>query len=278
MPKQPGDVALAGTLNAWGVLDGHVVAAGERKRAAKNRQPDRAGAAFESAIAALQRSLRHRLHLFGSLSASAGVFSCRLARFSIGRHSSAHAGRTSAFYRAMTLLVVMSPCALVLSVPSAIFSAIACGARRGVLFRGGAAIETLADVRTVALDKTGTLTHGVPAFGPHRNVQAATEDTIVARSLQSGAAFESSALARDRENRHATRSRRRSNSRMRNRSPAAESWRAIEGLLYALGSRDFVRATIAEPPCEAVARSTNMMSPKSGSRGPGHLRAIPFAR
>jgi Cd2+/Zn2+-exporting ATPase len=66
----------------------------------------------------------------------------------------------SAFYRAMTLLVVMSPCALVLSVPSAILSAIAFGARNGVLFRGGAAIENLAGVTAVAIDKTGTLTRG----------------------------------------------------------------------------------------------------------------------
>lgn len=66
----------------------------------------------------------------------------------------------SAFYRAMTLMVVASPCALVLSIPSAILAAIAWGARHGVLFRGGAAIEKLANVRVVALDKTGTLTTG----------------------------------------------------------------------------------------------------------------------
>jgi Cd2+/Zn2+-exporting ATPase len=66
----------------------------------------------------------------------------------------------SAFYRAMTLLVVMSPCALVLSIPSAILAAIAWGARHGVLFRGGAAIEKLAQVNVVAMDKTGTLTTG----------------------------------------------------------------------------------------------------------------------
>jgi len=67
---------------------------------------------------------------------------------------------TSAFYRAMTLLVVASPCALVLSIPSAILAAIAWGARHGILFRGGAAIERMADVNVVALDKTGTLTTG----------------------------------------------------------------------------------------------------------------------
>jgi Cd2+/Zn2+-exporting ATPase len=60
----------------------------------------------------------------------------------------------------MTLMVVASPCALVLSIPSAILAAIAWGARHGVLFRGGAAIEKLADITAVALDKTGTLTTG----------------------------------------------------------------------------------------------------------------------
>ena len=69
-------------------------------------------------------------------------------------------GSFSAFYRAMTLLVVASPCALVLSIPSAILAAIAWSARKGVLFRGGAAIEKLSEIDTVALDKTGTLTTG----------------------------------------------------------------------------------------------------------------------
>jgi Cd2+/Zn2+-exporting ATPase len=60
----------------------------------------------------------------------------------------------------MTLLVVASPCALVLSIPSAVLAAIAWSARHGILFRGGAAVEKLASVTTVALDKTGTLTTG----------------------------------------------------------------------------------------------------------------------
>lgn len=65
-----------------------------------------------------------------------------------------------AFYRTMTLLVVASPCALVLSIPSAILVAIAAGARNGILFRGGVAIENLAGVNQFAFDKTGTLTKG----------------------------------------------------------------------------------------------------------------------
>lgn len=65
-----------------------------------------------------------------------------------------------ALYRAATLLVAASPCAIVISVPAAILSALAAAARGGVLFKGGAALETLAEVQTFAFDKTGTLTTG----------------------------------------------------------------------------------------------------------------------
>ena len=67
---------------------------------------------------------------------------------------------THAFYRAMTVLVVASPCALVLSVPATILVAIAAGASRGILFRGGVAVENLGDANVFAFDKTGTLTQG----------------------------------------------------------------------------------------------------------------------
>jgi magnesium-transporting ATPase (P-type) len=62
-------------------------------------------------------------------------------------------------YRAATLLVAASPCAIVISVPAAILSALSAAARGGVLFKGGAALETLAR-STFAFDKTGTLTTG----------------------------------------------------------------------------------------------------------------------
>ena len=67
---------------------------------------------------------------------------------------------STALYRAMTVLVVASPCALVLSIPSAILVAIAAGARNGILFRGGVAVENLGRATHFAFDKTGTLTKG----------------------------------------------------------------------------------------------------------------------
>lgn len=67
------------------------------------------------------------------------------------------------FYRAMTLLVVMSPCALVISTPAALLSAIARAARAGILFKGGAHLERAGLVQVVAVDKTGTLTAGKPS-------------------------------------------------------------------------------------------------------------------
>ncbi len=64
------------------------------------------------------------------------------------------------FYRAMVLMTVASPCALVISVPAALLSAIAGAARHGVLFKGGVFIEALGTIRAVAFDKTGTLSTG----------------------------------------------------------------------------------------------------------------------
>lgn len=67
---------------------------------------------------------------------------------------------SESLYRAATILVAASPCAIVISVPAAILSALSAAARGGVLFKGGAALERLADVRSFAFDKTGTLTTG----------------------------------------------------------------------------------------------------------------------
>ncbi|MEI5908587.1 heavy metal translocating P-type ATPase [Bacillus spongiae] len=69
---------------------------------------------------------------------------------------------TDTFYRAMVLLVVASPCALVASIMPATLSAISTGAKRGILFKGGVHLENLAHLKAIAFDKTGTLTQGKP--------------------------------------------------------------------------------------------------------------------
>lgn len=63
-------------------------------------------------------------------------------------------------YTALTFLVISCPCALVLSVPLAFFSGIGAGSKIGILFKGGAALETLKDITSVVMDKTGTITKG----------------------------------------------------------------------------------------------------------------------
>lgn len=70
----------------------------------------------------------------------------------------------SAFYTSLTLLVGLSPCALVISTPATTLSALTWCARNGILARGGEAIERAGTVRVVALDKTGTLTEGRPSL------------------------------------------------------------------------------------------------------------------
>ena len=158
VPKAPGDDLLAGTLNLHGLLEGRVlrpasesalqkviglIESAQKLRAPAQRFTDKFGTAYT----------------YGILGLCAGMWAVWHFGLGLPAFVSTAAGH-SAFYRAMTLLVVASPCALVLSIPSGILSAIAAGARRGVLFRGGAALENLARINVVALDKTGTLTAG----------------------------------------------------------------------------------------------------------------------
>lgn len=91
----------------------------------------------------------------------------------------------SAFYRAMTLLVVASPCALIISTPASILSAIAAAARNGILFKGGAYLEQAARLDTMAFDKTGTLTYGKPALTDVVPLNSYSHDEVI--SLAAGA-------------------------------------------------------------------------------------------
>jgi Cd2+/Zn2+-exporting ATPase len=159
VPKAPGDEAYSGTLNLHGLLEARVL------RPASESALQRVISLIENAqkMRAPAQRFTDRFgthYTYGVLGLCAAMFFVWWLASGLPAFISAAGAPHSAFYRAMTLLVVASPCALVLSIPSAILSAIAFGARRGILFRGGAALEALAKVDVVALDKTGTLTAG----------------------------------------------------------------------------------------------------------------------
>lgn len=84
------------------------------------------------------------------------------------------------FYTAMVLLTVASPCALVISVPAALLSAIANAARNGVLFKGGAYLEELSKIKVIAFDKTGTLTYGQPVVSDVLPCAGVTAEELLA--------------------------------------------------------------------------------------------------
>jgi Cd2+/Zn2+-exporting ATPase len=156
--KNIGDTTLAGTINLWGAVEVIVT-----KPAAES--------ALQKIITLIKEAQQQKapaqqftdkfssVYTYLVIGLSFAMFFVWWLGFGLVPFVST-AGAHSAFYRAMTLLVVSSPCALVLSIPSAVLAAIAWGARHGILFRGGAAVEKLADVNVVALDKTGTLTTG----------------------------------------------------------------------------------------------------------------------
>ena len=85
-------------------------------------------------------------------------------------------------YTALTFLVISCPCALVLSVPLAFFSGIGAGSKKGILFKGGVAIEALKDVKAVVMDKTGTITKGNFVVQHVKPENGITENELLAMS------------------------------------------------------------------------------------------------
>lgn len=89
----------------------------------------------------------------------------------------------ASFYRAMAVLVAASPCALAISVPSAVLSGVARAGRGGVLVKGGGPLENLGTLTSIAFDKTGTLTEGKPRLTDVVPMEGCTEDELLAVAL-----------------------------------------------------------------------------------------------
>jgi Cd2+/Zn2+-exporting ATPase len=151
--KKPGDPVFAGTLNEHGGLEIRTTKRATESTLAKLIELVEKA---QGQKAASQRFLE-RAEKFYAL----GVILFTAALIVVPVWLLGHPFQSS-FYRAMTVMVVASPCALVISTPASILSAIAAAARRGVLFKGGVYLEKAAAIEIVAFDKTGTLTEGRP--------------------------------------------------------------------------------------------------------------------
>lgn len=148
--KQPGEQVFEATVNLDGVLEAAVT------RTVEDSTVARMIALVTEAQAAKAPSERFSAW-FGqryTVAVMAGAALAFVVFYWLGRDWE------EALYRSATLLVAASPCAIVISVPAAILSALSAAARGGVLFKGGGALETLAAVDIFAFDKTGTLTTG----------------------------------------------------------------------------------------------------------------------
>ncbi|MCB9134242.1 MAG: cadmium-translocating P-type ATPase [Anaerolineales bacterium] len=151
--KRVGDEVLAGTINQEGGLEVRVT------RLARDSTLSRLIRLVEEAQtekAQTQRFIDRAEQIY-----AAGVIVMTIVAVLIPIIFLGEAFGT-AFYRAMTLMVAASPCALVISTPATVLSAIGNGARRGVLFKGGVYVERAATIKVIAFDKTGTLTIGKP--------------------------------------------------------------------------------------------------------------------
>lgn len=151
--KNSGDPVFAGTVNQNGTLDVEV------KKLASESTLARIITMVEEAQdrhSTTQRRLDRFEQTYAKLIISATAFMILIPPLIFGADFDAN------FYRSMVLLVVASPCALVISTPASILSAIANAARHGILFKGGAHLEDMASLKAVAFDKTGTITIGEP--------------------------------------------------------------------------------------------------------------------
>lgn len=174
--KERGSRVFAGTLNGNGTLDVRVTVVAEDSTLARIVKM------VEEAREKKAKSQVFTDRVLGQYYAMS-VVGIALLAFSIPVLFMGWDFSTS-FYRAITLMVVASPCALVISIPAALLSALASSARSGVLYKGGAYIEQASTIRAVAFDKTGTLTTGRPgvvAVIPFNNGVQIPKDFYIGR-------------------------------------------------------------------------------------------------
>ena len=151
--KEPGGEVFAGSINTEAALRVRVTRAAEDNTVARIiRLVEEA----ESARAPTERFIDRFSRVYMPAVVGVALLVALVPPLAFGQ------GWGEWIYRALALLLIGCPCALVISVPASIASALSAGARNGLLMKGGAVIEAAARTTHVAFDKTGTLTHGRP--------------------------------------------------------------------------------------------------------------------
>ena len=177
--KGPGDEVFAGTINQNGSLEFevtapasdtvlariiHAVEEAQGKRAPTQRLVDRFAAVYTPAVFALALAVAVGAPLLFGWAWMAAI------------------------YKALVLLVIACPCALVISTPVTVVSGLAAAARRGILIKGGVYLEEARKLKTIALDKTGTITEGRPKLVAQVVLTDAVPEAMVLRIAHSLAA------------------------------------------------------------------------------------------
>lgn len=174
--KAPGDAVFAGTINQSGSLEFevtqpagdtvlariiHAVQEAQGQRAPTQRFVDRFAAVYTPAVFALALAV------------------------AVGTPLLLGWAWPDAVYKALVLLVIACPCALVISTPVTVVSGLSAAARRGILIKGGIYLEEARKLRVMALDKTGTLTEGKPRLVAHGSLSAGRPEADVLRIARS---------------------------------------------------------------------------------------------
>ncbi|MDH3592236.1 MAG: cation-translocating P-type ATPase, partial [Planctomycetota bacterium] len=173
VPKQPGDPVYAGSINGDGVLEVRTTKTAEQSTVAHIAR------LVESAAERRSRSERW-VDAFAAVYTPVVIVLALLVVFVPPLLFGA--GWAVWFYRALVLLVIACPCALVISTPVSIVSGLTAAARNGVLVKEGDFLETPCSVRTVAFDKTGTLTEGRPRVVALVALEDHTEEELLTRA------------------------------------------------------------------------------------------------
>ncbi|MGR3565057.1 MAG: heavy metal translocating P-type ATPase [Heliomarina sp.] len=177
--KEPGAEVFAGSINAEALLRVRVLRSAEDNTIARIvRLVEEA----ESARAPTERFIDRFSRVYMPAVVGAAVLVAVVPPLAFGL------GWEEWIYRALALLLIGCPCALVISVPASITSALSTGARNGLLMKGGAVIEAAARTTHVAFDKTGTLTHGRPRVTDVALLSGSEDDLLaLAAGVESGA-------------------------------------------------------------------------------------------